>query len=268
MSTPEGTGSLNISDLWGLYHIVQNTMIISPKEIIIGVLRDFFSQDTYYHYVADEWGFPKTVNHTNLPLGSGFEDDLTTRIFIGEKFRYDKQFKPALLVYFGGTRHTPISFNKNLETIKYSVSKVIDGYGNQKIFTTPVAFVKAGAWEGTINIDVVTSNSVRSRDDLAELVALGLQEIFYDELLRAGVVIKSVNVSPPTESEYANEKLMKQTVTADVRTEWRREIPIGNLVDAINFCVEFGNIEAKTPVFAPNMQINTFIELSEQIESL
>lgn len=268
MSTPEGTGSLNITDLWGIHNVVQNTQIFYPKELIIGALRDFFSKDSYYHYVADEWGFPKTPNHTNLPLGSGFNDDLTTRVFIGEKFRYDQQFKPAILVSHGGTKYTPLSFNHELETVKYDVTRVIDGYGNQMLFTVPVAFVKAGAWEGSINIEIITSNSIRARDDLVELVSLCLQEILRNDLARAGVFIKSTSVGSPSEGEYANEKLMRQTVTLDVRSEWRREIPVENLVDAIHFCVEFGKLDEPEVIMAPNIQVNTFIELSEQIENL
>jgi hypothetical protein len=268
MSTPDGTGSLNITDLWGIHNIVQNTQVFSPKEIIIGLLRDFFSEDTYYHYVADQWGFPKTPDHTNLSLGSGFEDDVTTRIFIGEKFRYDKQFKPALLVSSGGMRSTPISFNRELETIKYDVIKVIDGYGNQELFTTPSAFVKAGAWEGSVNIEVVTGNSVRSRDDLVELVSLFGQEIYFEELRMAGVFVKGATIASPSEGDYANEKMMRQIITLEIRTEWRREIPVNNLVDAINFCVEFGRLEPPPSTIAPNLQISTYIELADQIENI
>src|SRR5690606_31329351 len=173
-----------------------------------------------------------------------------------------------LLVSSGGARYVPISFNRELETIKYDVIKVIDGYGNQEIFTTPVAFVKAGAWEGTINIDVVTGNSIRSRDDLTELVCLFAQEIYFEELRKAGILIKSVSAAAPSEGEYANEKMMRQIVTLDVRTEWRREIPINNLVDAINFCVEFGRLEPAPGTFAPNLQISTYIELMDQIEAI
>jgi len=94
------------------------------------------------------------------------------------------------------------------------------------------------------------------------------QEIFRDELYRAGVFVKSTSVGAPIEQEYANEKMMIQTITLDVRSEWRREIPVKNIVDQINFCVEFGILDQTPPVITPNLQINTFIELSEQIENL
>ena len=36
-------------------------MIVYPKEIIISSLRDFFSNDTLYHYNRDQYGFANTV---------------------------------------------------------------------------------------------------------------------------------------------------------------------------------------------------------------
>src|SRR5690606_27391752 len=108
-------------------------------------IRDEFSKDSYYHYVKDEFGFPKTPDLTNVPLGAGFNDDVTTRIFIGEHFRHDAIFYPALLVKMGSMTSTPISINRNKETVKYDVTKVIDGYGNERLFTIPTHFVFAGA---------------------------------------------------------------------------------------------------------------------------
>ena len=58
------------TDLFGLYNIVQASMIVYPKEIIIATLRDFFSQDSYYHFAKDQWGFANTTDHTDLPPGA------------------------------------------------------------------------------------------------------------------------------------------------------------------------------------------------------
>ena len=68
------TNSIYKSDLNQLYGLVQSSMIVYPKEIIIQHLRDFFSKDSLYHYVKDEWGFSKKVDHTDLPLGAGLFD--------------------------------------------------------------------------------------------------------------------------------------------------------------------------------------------------
>src|SRR5574338_1021430 len=105
------------SDLFGIYNIIQASMIVYPKEIIIATLRDFFSKDSYYHYSKDQWGFPNTTDHTDLPpgadmpAGAGARPDLSptsilsTRVFIGENYRYEGIYYPAIFVKSGGSRY-------------------------------------------------------------------------------------------------------------------------------------------------------------------
>ena len=47
------------SDLFGLYNVVQASMLVYPKEVIIASLRDFFSKDSYYHYSRPNKGICK-----------------------------------------------------------------------------------------------------------------------------------------------------------------------------------------------------------------
>lgn len=263
----QGTGSIHRTDLYKIHNVVQNTQFSFPKEQIIGVLRDEFSQDSYYHYVRDPWGFPLTPDHTDLPIEAGLADDSTTRLYIGEKWRYDVIYYPAVLVSAGHSTSVPISMNRNKETVLSEATLVVDGYGNQKVFTTPVAFTLAGAWEGSINIDVLT-RSIRSRDELVELITLICTDIRFEEFQRSGVLMKKVSAGAPSEMDDRNDKLYKQTITLDVRSEWRRHIPIGNIIDAINFCVNFGDINSTPPVFSPNLQINTTIDLLSEIQNL
>lgn len=263
----QGTGNIHRTDLYGIYNVVQNTQVSFPKELIISVLRDEFAKDSFYHYVSDSWGFPLTPDHTDLPIDAGLEDDVTTRLYIGEKWRHDVIYYPSILVWSGNTTYVPISMNRNKETVLSEATLVIDGYGNEKIFTTPVAFTLAGAWEGSVNIDIET-RSIRSRDDLVELVTLICTDIRFEEFLRAGLLIKRVSASAPSEGEDRNEKLYKQTVTLEVRSEWRRHIPIGNVIDAINICVDFGNVQARPFVTAPNLTVNTTVDLLAEIQSL
>jgi len=262
-----GTANLHRTDLFGIHNVVQNTQIAFPKELIIGVLRDFFSQDSYYHYVRDAWGFPLTPDHTDLPSDAGLEDDATTRVYIGEKFRFDVIYYPAILVSAGSTRYVPISFNREKETVLNSAILVVDGYGNQTVFTTPSHYVFAGAWEGSIQIEVLT-RSIRARDDLVELITLLCTDIRFEELLKAGILVKNVSASAPGETEDRNDKLYRQVITLDIRSEWRRQIPVENLIDAINICVEFGNLETTPIQTAPNIEINTRVDLLSAIEDL
>src|SRR5713101_8033020 len=159
------------TDLLKLHNIIQSSMLVYPKEIFIAVLRDFFSKDSFYHYTKDEWGFAKTVDHTDLPLGAGVHDNLTTRVFIGENYRYDGIYYPAILIKSGGTRYVPISINREQGAVQYEDTIFEDGYGNQTVISTPKTFVTAGVWEGSIVVDIMT-RSLRSRDDLVELVGM------------------------------------------------------------------------------------------------
>ena len=253
------TNNLFKSDLHSLHHIVQGSMIGYPKEIIIATLRDFFSRDSYYHYSKDSWGFSNTVDHTDLPLGAGMNDETTTRVFIGENYRYDGIYYPAILVKNGGSKYVPISINRDEGTVEWQFREFDDGYGNKTFFKNPKCFLFRGAWEGSISIDVMT-RSLRSRDDLVELVAMCFTDITFKSLQKAGVIIKPLSIGAPSEADDRNDKLFKQTITLDVRSEWRREIPIGNLVEIISFTTEFSDIINDSPV-AQNLTINTNYQL-------
>lgn len=261
------TGVLYRSDLYNLNNIVANPLISYPKELIIGILRDFFSQDSYYHYVRDNWGFPKVVDHTDLPSDAGINDNLTTRIFIGEKYKHDVIYYPAVLVYHAAANSVPISLNREKETVQYSAIKVVDGYGNERLYSIPTHFVFAGAWEGSLTIDVI-SRSSQSRDEITELISLCLIDIRFEELLRAGLLVKTLSVGSPSEADDRNDKLYRQSVTINYRTEWRREIPITNLVEMINICVDLGRVDKDPPQIAPNLTVSTSIELVDEISDL
>lgn len=262
-----GTANTFNTDLYSLNSYVQNTMISHPKSLFIEALRDFFSQDSYYHYQRDAWGFPLTPDHTDLPTTSGLEDDSTTRLFIGEAYRKDIIYYPALLVKHGGARSVPISMNRETGSVQWGATKVVDGYGNERIFSTPSHFIQAGAWQGSIAVDIKTK-SLRARDELAELVSILFVNQRFDEMKNSGVVILGTNISSPTETEDRNDKIYVVTVNFDIRTEWRRHIPIETVIDAINFCIDFGQITSTGQNVAPNLTINTTVELMENLLDL
>src|SRR5579859_1645528 len=222
------TNNFSKSDLFGLHNIIQSSMIVYPKEIIIATLRDFFSKDSFYHYSKDQWGFANTTDHTDLPLGADLpshfnshganQEGLSTRLFIGENYRYDGIYYPAILVKSGGSHYVPISINRDLGGVIYDDIVFEDGYGNQTLITKPSFFYTAGAWEGTILVDILT-RSLRSRDDLAELVAMCFTDIVFDTLYDIGLIIKPINISAASETDDRNDKLFRQTLTLDIRTE-------------------------------------------------
>jgi len=257
------------SDLFRLHNIVQASMLVYPKELIIATLRDFFSKDSYYHYAKDVWGFAATTDHTDLPLGADVptlfnkdganQEGLSTRLFIGENYRYDGIYYPAILVKTGAGRSVPISFNRNQNTVQYEDIVFIDGYGNQTLVSKPKSLITAGAWEGSLNIDVET-RSLRSRDDLVELITMCFTDITFDTLSDIGLIIKPISWSAPTETDDRNDKLFRQTLTLDVRTEWRREIPVNTIIDAILFSMDFGRISNPNAPIAQNLNITTRLD--------
>jgi hypothetical protein len=86
-----------------------------------------------------------------------------------------------------------------------------------------------------------------------------------EDFQNAGILIKSSSLSGESETEDRNDKIYKSTITLDIRSEWERSIPIENIVNAINLCVEIGNTNDVNVVVAPNLTIETSIELSEAL---
>lgn len=237
-----GTGNAVKTDLYGLHRFIQHSPITYTKDLFVENLRELFSKDSYYHYQRDVWGFPKVVDHTNLPPGAGLNNDLTTRLFIGEKYRKSPTgiFYPALLISDGGTRYVPISMNRDKFSLQYISTKVIDGYGRERIFQTPSHYVQSGAWEGTINIDVITRDSPRARGELCDIISTHLMDAeWHDQFIQSGVLIKGLSVGGPSETDDRNGKLFRQSISCEVRYEQIRHIPVSSVVEIINLCVHF-----------------------------
>lgn len=253
------------SDLNGIHHIVQNTMNLHSKELILFSLRDFFAQDTFYRYVADHYGYPKVVDVTDLPLESGIEDDTTTRLCIQEAFREEPDFYPAIIVKSGSFNSIPISFNRETSGVQWDNLIFQDGYGNIKTFKSPQHFIFAGAWEGAINIDVL-ARDMRSKDDLIDLISIRFVDIAFNELVKEGLIVLGVSTNGVSETDDRNKKLFKDTVTLKIRTEWRRHIPISNIVEVIGAALEFGQVPDGIP--SPNLTVNTEQTLIEILANL
>ncbi len=258
------TGSLSKSDLYSIYGIVQNTMLGFSKSIVSEVLKESFSQDSFYHYVEDDFGFAQVTDLTGKDLKVGLHDDASTRIFIGEPYRYDQKYFPAILIKGGSFKSVPISFNQNKELVQYKSVRYTDGYGNVKIFSTPEYFDMAGAWEGEVNVEIVAGD-MSARDELVSLVAILLETVHQEQLIKSGCFFKPLSISSPTETDDSKDKLYRQVISLPVRTEWRRRIPIESILQRINFCVSFGNLAAN--IFAPaiNLAINNVVELTDVI---
>lgn len=258
-----------------LHNVVQASMISYPKEMVISLLRDYFSKDYMYHYSKDQWGFPNVTDHTNLPLGADLPPEaigstadhsefLPTRLFIGENYRFGNIFYPAILVKSGGGRSVPISINREKGSVQYEDIVYVDGYGNKFPVKRPVSFVTAGVWEGSIIIDILT-RSLRARDDLAEAVAMCFTDIEFDTMYDIGIIVKPIQFGAPSETEDRNDKLFRLSLTLEIRTEWRREIPIGNLIDSIIFAVDLEDLARPSAPKPANLTINTEISIADTL---
>lgn len=263
-----GTTATYRTDLFHIFNYVQNTQIIHPKETFIETLREAFGKDSYYHYQADQWGFPKINDHTDLPRDAGLHDDKTSRIFIGEPFRFDLIQYPAILVRSAGQHYVPISMNREQGSVQWRDALFVDGYGNETIISVPDHFINAGAWEGSITVDVET-RSPRSRDELIEIISILFTDTMHRSLQRSGVFIKGTSIGSPAESEDRNDaKLFRQTITFDIRSEWRRQIPISSVIEVISFCIDFYHVENKQDVIAPNLSISSKIDLINALANI
>jgi hypothetical protein len=271
MTTP-ATGNLVRHDLYNLHNIVQNTLTSYPKELVISVLREEFSKDSYYKYVADQWGYPKVVDLTDLPQDAGYSNNLTTRIYIGETFHFDAVFYPALLVKVTNAKSVPISMSRNKQVIEYDKYYIEDGYGNYRSYFIPKYIDLAGAWEGTITVDVLARDTL-SRDNLVDILMIMFTDLRFESFLKAGLLIKSGSPSFSLGSEADDrqqDKLYKATVNVDFRSEWRRLIPIDGIIEMINLCIDFRafNTTEEDNIISPNLQINQQLSILEQIETL
>jgi len=225
------------SDLFSLYDFVSQTAVSQGKNLIIDMLREYFRRDTVYAYRTNAYGFPLTPNTTDLP--PDIQEERTTRIHIGDIFRMDKRYWPSITVRHSSARYKPVSFNQNVETNKYRVDLVLDGYGNESYIRVPTHKVMAGAWDQTFEIKI-TTESIPDREELADIVSSFLINVSRESLYRAGLFIRSVSYGAESEEKYGNENVYMQSINVETYSEWRREIPVSNFVEILNFCFEYG----------------------------
>jgi hypothetical protein len=224
------------SDLFELANFVRQTAVGQGKNLLIDSLREHFKQDTIYRYSTDAFGFPLTPDLTDLP--PDVEETRTSRIFIGDIFRYDKRYLPSITVRQTSGRYYAVSFNQE-GTTRYRVDLVLDGYGNRSLVKVPTHKVYAGGWDQTLEV-TVAAESVLDREELSDIVSSYLIGVARQPLHEAGLFIKTVSYGGEREEDWANDKIYIQPVTVETFSEWRREIPIDSLVETINFCFEFG----------------------------
>ncbi len=225
------------SDLFADASFVQQTAVSQGKNLLIDALREYFKKDTFYRYSTDAFGFPLTPDLTDLP--PDIQEKRTSRIYIGDIFRYDKRFWPAVTIRHSSGRYKPVSFYQE-QTTKYRLDMIVDGYGGRSFIRVPTHKVIAGAWEQTFEVQLACE-SILDREELTDIISSFLIGVARQELYESGLFIKSVSISGEREEEWGNEKVYLQSVSVETYSEWRREIPIEDLLDGISFCLEYGS---------------------------
>jgi len=262
------SGGFFSSDLFSIYNIVQNTQIVYPKELIISAMREYFAKDSKYHYVRDEFGFPKTPDHTDLDPEAGLDNDATTRIYIGQENRFDVKYYPAVLVKMTGSTSIPISINQEQDCVQYEYMPYYDGYGNNTFLNIPTHMIFAGSWDLKLDIDIYAEDP-HDRNQISEAISILFGHLVRNQLTRSGLFIRSVNTSGESVEDYQNDKIHRMTISLDCRGEWLRKIPVLSVVEIINACFEIGHEDIHgtwTP--AVNMQINYTQDISDLIAAV
>jgi len=255
------TTSFFLSDLYAIHRIIQNTQIVYAKELIVSTMRDHFAQDTRYHYAQDEWGNPKIKDMTDVPLTSGILDEETTRIWIGQENKQNPRFLPSVIVKHTGANYKPISFNQNRHNLHYENRIFKDANGNLYNISHPKYFVFAGAWDTNFDIDIEADSPI-DRNILAECISLLFQTIKIDDLHFNGLFVKNTRVGGESSEDFQNSKIFKQTVSIECRGEYRRIVPVENIIDIINLCIDFGSfIPPNSGAYDENLRINAQVSL-------
>lgn len=255
-----GTGMFVFSDVYSLDNITRHVGIVHGRNLIVDTLKEVFARDREYHYVSDIFGYPKTPDHTNLELDAGIEDDETTRIFIGTSYRYEQAYLPAISVRQTSSTYRPISFNQNKWNLEFSRQRTEDGYGNVDWISVPSRYTFAGAWDQSFEIKVV-SNSQEDTAAIADIVMISLQNTYRDILERNGLFVKQISAGGENaESINSNDPVFSIAITANTYSEWRREIPVANLVERIQVCFEI-DLGGKDDVPATGLAIKYDIDI-------
>lgn len=251
------TSHIVYSSFFSRYDIVKHVSLLQGKNLLIDALRELFRNDTVFPFRTDEFGFPLVPDHTGLPLeeaGLGIDANtlqpiinpspnlsvdsaMSTKILITDVFRQDVMFYPVITVKHTGGNYMPISFNQNAYTLHYRNEFVKDGYGNTFQVRTPTHYVYSGAWEQTFEIKIVAL-SPTDREELVDIVSIGLQHVMRDGLLKAGLFVKRINFNGEAEEDYVNDHLYTYSISLSTYSEWSREVPVRSVVERINFYLD------------------------------
>jgi len=213
-----------------------NTLVVDTRDILISSLRDWFSHDDIYTYKADVFGYP-LIPQTDLRGGGIVGSQVivwgvnSTKIMISDDYRFNSRFFPAITVTDNGGNNSEVSFNQEMGGVKYELEEaVINGKIVQRRVPSHVIF--AGAWKQNYAINIIAEDH-QTRKRLKDVISALFVNVLRETLLSRGVFIEKVGLGGDREDQFVNDYYYSSSVNLDLYSEWRREIPIVMLVEAI-----------------------------------
>jgi len=222
--------------------ILWSTLVVDSKDILISSMREWFSNDPVYTYRSDQFGFPlmpkcELVDGSSAGREGIIWGETSTKLIITDDYRFGPRFFPAIIVSDNGGSNYEISFNQELSSVKYKVEDVIRG-GRLIKRRVPSHVLFAGAWKQNYAINIIAEDhSTRKR--LKDTVAILLMNVLRNVLMERGILIEKMNFGGDREEEVKNSFYYYATINIDLFSEWRREIPITMLVEAISVSTSF-----------------------------
>jgi len=217
--------------------VLYNTLVVDSKDILIQSLREWFMHDNIYTYKQDEFGFPLLPPASLVDGGSAGREGIiwgetSTKIIITDDYRFQSRFFPAITISDNGGSNYEISFNQELSCVKYMVEDVVrEGRIIQRRVPSHVLF--AGSWKQNYSINIIAEDHP-TRKRLKDIVAILLMNVLRNTLLERGIFIEKMSFGGDREEDFKNGYYYYATINVDLYSEWRREIPVTMLVEAIS----------------------------------
>jgi hypothetical protein len=191
-------------------------------DVFVQSLREWFIRNPIYTYVPREDSF-----------GPDFE---LTNIVIVDKYTEEALFLPCITVNFNGgtTKWLQFSHSPFNTVLKYQMNK--DGSVKRDSAGRPIPshYEYTGSYETSITFNISTQDTL-SREELTNYVTVALSEVCRDDLMLRGIFIRGVNAGSQTEVEYRENHIFQVAITAELYTEWKRMIPLGDTLKSIGF---------------------------------
>lgn len=204
------------------FELVVSTHADVIVDIFVQALRECFARHPIYTYVPRE-----------DEAGPNFEQ---TDIIIVDKYTEEALFLPTITTNFNSANTRWLQFSQSPFNTVLKPQMNADGSikrdsrGNPE----PSHFEYTGAYDSSITFNI-SANDTLEREELTNLLHVLLAESLRDQLMVRGVFVKNVTAGGSTEVPYREDYIYQTTVTAELYSEWKRIIPVGEKLKSIGY---------------------------------